>query len=140
MRFATTVKYSMTPLNFIALLGDDFSHSFTWRSNPNNITVTLTNQDNDNLFPVIDVTGMSALLQVKAESSDSVALLEYDHTDGIELDGTNKPNIIWTMPKADLLAIGVGRFVYDLQMTDLVNVVKTIFGGDLTTVLDVTRP
>ena len=138
-RFATTIRPPKFPINIIALLGDYFRYEFTWRSNPFSIEVTPQNQNRDDLFPIIDVTGMTALLQIKDLPTDATSKLELTEVAGITLDGANSPNIIWEMTSSEVISLAVGRYVYELQMTDTALNPKTIIGGYITIEQDVTR-
>ena len=138
-KFATTIRPPKFKINIIAILGDYFKYDFTWRSNPNNIEVTPQNQNRDDLFPIIDVTGMTALLQIKDTPTDATSKLEFTEISGITLDGSNSPNITWEITASQITTLGVGRYVYELQMTDLSLNPITIIGGYLTIEQDVTR-
>lgn len=131
------VHYPMVDINFVARLNDTFIYKFTWRSNPNNIKVTAANVGT---LPIIDVTGMTALMQVKNSPTDDSALISITDTNGIILDADNSPNISITIDQYMIASAGVGSYYYDLQLTDTVNTVTTIIGGTFTIEQDVSRP
>lgn len=126
------MKLDLTPdeLNLVFYLGDDYSFLFQW------------NDDNG----LIDVTGMMALLQIKNLPTDIISLFAYTQLSGITLHGGigilvsgEYWNIEWKFPNADGVLLSVGKFVYDLQMTDTLAKVKTPIKGELQIKQDVSR-
>lgn len=131
-----TFTYPMAQLDFVALLNDTFRYAFTYRVNPDNINVTAANV---NTLPIVDVTGMTALMQIKTTATDEAPLLELTSADGIVLDGDESPNVIITLTPEQSGALGVGEYYYDLQLTDTAGDVTTILGGGFSVEQDVTR-
>lgn len=133
----TVFKYPMAQLDFVARLNDTFRYAFTYRTNPNNINVT---QANVNDLPIVDVTGMSALMQIKNAPTDEAPLLELTSDSGITLDGDEIPNIIIVMTPEQTGSLPVDDYFYDLQLTDTLGQVTTIIGGIFSVEQDVSRP
>jgi len=112
-------SYTVCPetsiLNFITHEESDFIQEIDWRANENNIRVTPANVET---FPFIDTTGYSAKMQfiAKGDPTETV-LLTLDSSDQIIFNGTLSPNVVIKITRAQVEALGVGTFTYDLIIT-----------------------
>ena len=79
----------------------------------------------------VNLTGYSAKLQVRPKPGDSAtALLELTHSSGIAINAA-AGTLLVTITPAQSVALGAGRFAYDLQITSAGGIVTTLVGGVL---------
>jgi hypothetical protein len=80
---------------------------------------------------LFDTTGAGALFQIKENDTDSTSLLQLTRDSGITLYDTPIDiggilyNVRIDVSSAQLINIGVGSFVADLQITDSLGKIKT---------------
>lgn len=84
----------------------------------------------------VNLTGYSAKLQVKASYAGAALLTLTSPASGITLNSNG--NITMTISAAQSTALGVGVFVYDLQLTAPDTTVATIMAGTMTVKAEVT--
>jgi hypothetical protein len=89
----------------------------------------------------VNLTGWSALLQVKAEKTDPLALVTRATLDGsLALgDGSGEFNIETELTPAETTYLGLGTKFYDLQLTSPAGKVNTLVIGSITITQDTTR-
>lgn len=115
-------------VDIIAYLGDDLDCAVGIRSG---------SLDADgNVVPgaYIDFTGCTALAQIKVKKTDTTAAAEFTVTLG---NAAN--NIRYSLPKATVTALGVGKWVYDVQITDAEGKTRTRIAGLLMITQDTSR-
>lgn len=135
------LKLDIPKLKVEFKVGDDKTLEFNWRTAPPDVEVTEENKDT---FPLVDTTGMTALMQIKAledtqtDLSTAPVLLEFTDADAIELDAANSPNLSVTMSHANSLILGPGEFVTEIQITDSLGKERTIQEWDITMIGEIT--
>ncbi|MCK5919385.1 MAG: hypothetical protein KAG66_00485 [Methylococcales bacterium] len=89
----------------------------------------------------VNLVGWSGVLQVKAEKTDTVALIERSTGDGslVLSDGTGEFNIETELTPAETLGLGLGTKTYDLQLTSPAGKVNTLVIGGITITQDTSR-
>ncbi len=100
------------------LLGDSLLASVTWK---------------DSTGAFIDFTGSTALGQIRVAGTDVDPVASFT----IVL-GNAANNIQFSLTAAEVTALGIGKWVYDIQVTTG-DVVRTYVTGKLKTVQDVSR-
>lgn len=107
-------------------LGDTLEITFNWKGADDQ---------------AVSLVGWSAVLQVKTEKTDTVALIERSTGDGslVLSDGTGEFNIETELKPAETLGLGLGKKVYDLQLTSPAGKVNTLVIGSITITQDTTR-
>jgi len=121
---ATTVKSQTGYVNYVEYAGDTLVLSFTIKPR--------------NAEP-IDFTSHSAKMDIKLKADDLVPLLTLDSSLGIVLsDGS--PNVVATVTSLQTLALGPGKYVYDIEFEDLSGHINTYLSGTITLELSVTDP
>jgi len=100
------------------LLGDTLSVKIGWK---------------DGTGAYVNFIGSTAVGQVKVAKTDTVAV----ETFAIVL-GNAANNIQFSLTAAEVLALGIGKFVYDIQITTGTTV-RTYVSGKLKITQDVTR-
>lgn len=107
-------------------LGDTLEITFNWRGSDGQ---------------AVDLTGWIGVLQVKAEKTDTVALIERTTVDSslVLSDGSGEFNIETELTPAETLGLGLGVKVYDLQLTSPAGKVNTLIIGRITITQDTSR-
>jgi hypothetical protein len=100
-----------------AYRGDDLSVSLGWKP--------------DNVYA--DFTGSTSLGQIKLAKTDTVAVANFTIT-----LGNGAGNIQFGLTAAEIAALGVGKFIYDIQITTGA-IVRTYVAGKLKIIQDVSR-
>lgn len=103
-----------------AYLGDTLNCAVTWK---------------DATGTPIDFTSCTALAQVKTKKSATTAVETFTITLG---NSTN--NIQFGLSASEVTALGVGKWVYDIQLTFPDTTVRTYIAGALEIIRDVSRP
>jgi hypothetical protein len=101
--------------DMVAPVGATFQRAVVWRA-----------QNKD----PIDITGYDCVLSIKRKKTDQVALLTLTSTPaaGIAIGGTDGTVGI-TITAAQTEALGVGTFVYDLELDDGSGVITRLIEG-----------
>jgi hypothetical protein len=99
--------------------GDSLAISITWK---------------DALGVPIDFTGCTALAQLKLNKDDALPVVVFT----VNL-GNGVANISYGLTAAQVLALGVGRWFYDIQITFPDGTVRTYIYGKLKIIQDVSR-
>ncbi|MGH8710132.1 MAG: hypothetical protein ACREVA_02255 [Burkholderiales bacterium] len=107
-------------------LGDDRTVEITWKMNPDCIEVT---KDNYNTLANVDVTGMTAILELKILPTSATSVHTFTDVLGLRLNGANSPTFYWDITSADTIDIGIGSFYYDVRFHDTLDKVITPFRG-----------
>jgi hypothetical protein len=84
----------------------------------------------DPLGVLINLAGYSAKMDVRV-STDTAALLTLTSLDGIDLTGVTNNIVVTLTPSQTKTTLGVGDFVYDIEMTDTQNMVNTLISGKI---------
>jgi hypothetical protein len=113
-------------VDFEEYLGDTLEITFNWKGADDQ---------------PVNLTGWSAILQVKTEKLDDVAIIERSTADGslVLSDGTEEFNIETELTPAETTGLGLGKKVYDLQLTSPAGKVNTLVIGSITITQDTTR-
>lgn len=106
-------------LDITHILGDTLEQAIGWK---------------DSTGAYVNFAGCTALAQIKIAKADAA---EVDHFT-VAL-GSAAANIVLTLPAAQVLALGVGKWVYDLQITHTDLSVRTYVSGKLKITQDVSR-
>jgi hypothetical protein len=117
------IKSETAYVNFKEFEGDTLKMDFTWT---------------DNLDAFVDLTGYTARMDIRSSVDDLNSLLSLNNLSGIFL-GNAVSNIVLTVTKAQTIALGVGSFVYDIELTDTVGEVNTLIAGKIVLKQPVTR-
>lgn len=118
------VKSATAYVDFIEFKGDSLDMDFTWAD------------END---ANVDFTAYTARMQVRASPIDPVVLLTKTEGSGITL-GAAESNIFVEITREDTIALGVGGFVYDIELTAPNGKANTFFSGKLVLNPSVTQP
>jgi hypothetical protein len=134
-------SYTICPetflLNFVLYEDDSFYHELNWRENPDNVRVTVNNEDT---FELIDTTGLTAIMEIRLKSDLTLApVLTLTESSGITFAGDVSPNIIINISKVNILAIGPGVFSYDMICTNSAGQRFTLLKGDITIKSNITE-
>ncbi|MDD4995784.1 MAG: hypothetical protein PHW53_04975 [Patescibacteria group bacterium] len=115
-------EYSPNILTYdiTAYLGDTLNLAVTWK-------------DADSV--PLNFTGCTGLAQIKLAKADADAVGSFT-----VVLGSSTNNIAFSLSAAQVLALGVGKWFYDLQVTFADGSKRTFITGRLKTIQDVTRP
>ena len=102
-----------------AYLGDTLSCNVTWK---------------DSTGSPVDFSGCSALAQIKLSKTDSNSVETFNVTLGNSTD-----NIKFGLSANEVTALGIGKWVYDIQITFPDSTVRTYIIGKLKITQDVSR-
>jgi hypothetical protein len=103
--------------------GATFQRVITWKNSAGN---------------PINVTGYSAVMQVRDGACAQPKIIELSTTNGRIVTGGALGTITLTISAADSDDLPVGQFVYDLEMTNAGNVTR-LLEGSFTVTREVTR-
>lgn len=86
----------------------------------------------------IDLLGYTAKMDICTEAL-TTPILTLTDTDGITLDGSPNNIVVVLTPAQTHTTLGVGDFVYDLELTDGLGAVNTLIEGTITINQSVTQ-
>jgi hypothetical protein len=120
---AIKIKSQTVKVNFEEYEGDTLTMSFAYK-NPDGT--------------LIDLTGYTAKMDICTEALATPTLTLTDTT-GITLGGTPNNIVVVLTPSQTHTTLGVGNFVYDLELTDTLAQVNTLIEGSITIKQSITQ-
>ena len=112
---ATKIKSATAYVDYEEFEGDTLEMSFTWK---------------DSAGDVIDISAYTAKADIKEKITDVLPLLRLTHTNGIALSDA-APNLVLTVSDVQTAALGKGKFVYDIELTEPSGKVNTLVSGNI---------
>lgn len=119
----TTVSSATVNVNFEEFAGNTLQMIFSYK------------QSNGT---VIDLSSHTARMQVRVAISDVSPVLSLTNSSGIALASTGN-NLVVTISAAQTLTLGVGSWIYDIELTDSLGKVNTFCYGKIKLKQAVTR-
>jgi hypothetical protein len=120
---ATKIKSATAYVDYEEFEGDTLEMSFTWK---------------DSAGDVIDISAYTAAMDIKSSVNDATSLLTLTNGSGITLAATS-PNLLVVVSDTQTAALGKGKYVYDIELTEPSGKVNTLVSGNLVLVQSVTQ-
>lgn len=113
---AIKVKSQTVFVDFDEYEGDTLSMNFAYKE-------SLTG-------PLINLAGYTAKMDIRV-STDTAPLLTLTSSSGIDLTGLVNNIVVTLTPSQTKTTLGVGDFIYDIEMTDTLTKVNTLISGKI---------
>lgn len=120
---AVKIKPATGYVDYEEYEGDTLEMSFNWK-------------DSDGSY--FDLTQYTARMQIKKKDTDPNALVTLTNGDGITL-GDGYANLYVLLTKEQTAALGKGKYVYDIELTDDSGKVNTLVAGIIVLLQSVTQ-